>query len=291
MLTSRRFLAATVAFLAVSMTVAGVIVAASDSNPAGLSYPLLKLHGHGEPPTSVNLTFAINTGQQFNVTGTLQADIAHNSLQGTVTIPSIFSTATFNFVEMNGTLYVKVPSILTTSTRLWKSIKISGGSPELFGYGIELADPKIDLFAFVNPHLGTPTTTHNGPLTTYTWIDHNVTLGSTVASAFPLEKTQPVQLAAFTLPRRFGVTLHVSTIDAGQVESASIEVQTGATTISVSAQIQSYNQRERIVAPPSSQVQPLTKRSIQALAGSPLGPILRLLLPKGLSALKKIHVR
>ena len=258
------------AVVALSLTALGVVVAAVDNNPSGVSDAALALHG--KAPHTAKIALTIDTSQQYQVTGTLDVNFDHNSFAGTLAIPTIFSTTHVSVVLFRHHLYAGIPALASIEKAPWISFP---SSLDLFGYGYALAKLKLDL-PFLRA-LGPYTTTHQGPFTTYHF--HGLKL--------PLPG---INTKSTTFPRSARVSLDVTMASEGQVSSVVATVVAGAIHFKVTAQILSYNQPVKISAPPANMVQKSPSGLFGSRSGSQTNPITQLLTPAGIVALGQIHV-
>ena len=149
--------------MALVATVLGVIYAATDSNPSGASDAALNYHGSLR---TAQMEITIDTGQRYDVNGTIDMNFVTNRIRATVNIPLFFSTATISAIMANSQLYLTTPSIQSTAAKPWLSIP--HGTNDLFPIQSTLEDFRQNLFCL--QAIGPVKVTTTGPYTTYSTV-------------------------------------------------------------------------------------------------------------------------
>ena len=273
MASPRKALGALITALALALTTGGVIVAASDSNPEGINDAALALHGEAPRTGSFNIT--IDTGQQYQVTGTLNINFRKNQMAGTLNVATIFSTTHIGIIFAEKHLYLGLPSLKSLVHAPWVSVPVPN-APELFGLSIDLANPRVDILRIMQT-MGSVVTTKNGPLTTYTVVRHT----------------------HLQIPIKTGINFGTSTTltvsytaaSAGQLAAAMISVDSGKIHVTVHLTTTAYNAPVNTSPPPAGQVHDLTKALRRLIFGTANpSPISQLLTPAGIASLGQIRV-
>ena len=101
----KRFMALALAIVALGLTVTGVVIAATDSNPGSLTKDPLVLNGY--PPSSAQLAVTVSTGSDVNVSGDVNVNFKTGRIAALVHFPLVIATATLNLVFANNKLYAR----------------------------------------------------------------------------------------------------------------------------------------------------------------------------------------
>lgn len=264
---SRKTGAAVLAVVATSLTVLGIVLAATDSNPSGLTPDHLVLNGY--PPRSADIQFVISTGQSYSVNADVKVNFRTNAVEASVQVPLVFSGATFDVRMLNKHLYVTSSNMSSVVGKPWMSTAMN--LPALFNYSLELVKPDIALLSGFDHK----SVTRSGDLTTYTFLRDNVAvsrLGSKKGSLAGVGK----------------LVLSITTGKQGEATAAAITISGGTSETSISATVLSYNQPVHVATPPSSQVKSVSPNYIRGLLGAT--PITSLLVPSNLNSLGSTHL-
>ena len=244
---SRRLLAIVVATLALTGTVAGVVVAATE--PSGVT----DLTALGkDAPRTVSMTFTIENSDGTTINGLANMDMraGRDAIDGYIEFPIIFAKAHLNMRVIDGKFYVGAPMLRSAVGATWLSSDI--GSMDLAGLALEMAKPE---FSLLGQGLGVrPSVTTDGDHTIHTFVtDH---------------------LGAMNLGRDLEVS--VTTGAQGQILDAVIRdlpsrvtgaSSTSGATMKLTMHMVSYNQPVSIAAPPKSDVKPMTSETLNGLSG------------------------
>jgi hypothetical protein len=264
MAVSKRTGATLLAVVALGLSVTGVVLAATDSNPGGSSKDPLVLNGY--PPRSANILLTVSTGQPYKLSANVNMDFTTNRVDATVQFPLVFTMASVDLRLVDKHLYV---GSAAASSGSWFSLPMK--QPALFGLALEMTKPDIALISGFSHE----TKTKSGYITTYDFTRDNVAvsnpLGTTTAS-----------IAVGSLD------WSISTGSQGEVTQSTITVRSGHRTTTISAVVLSYNHSGHISAPPADKVHPFDKSLIKKLLGS--ASISSILLPQNLSSLGQMHL-
>jgi len=224
--------------LAAGLTVFGVVLAAVDPNPAGAPYrDPLALNGY--PPTTVGLSFSVQSNSPYNLTGTASVNLASNTATATVQVPFVLGTVTFAARAVDGRVFANNANLNAASHPVWYDSRFK--VPSLFGGALELTTPDLSLikgFPITKVH-------HDAHSTTYTY-------EKTGVAVTPVSATH----AHSTLG---SVTWTVTTGQQGEVIATGLKIRTKHAFTNVSVNVLWYNHKVTVVAPPRSQWAPLPK--------------------------------
>lgn len=271
---SKKAFAIILAVVALVLTVAGVVWAATDSNP-GASEDALTLHGH--TPTSAALSFTLSTGQSEQITGTMNFDFTKNEASGMMSVPAGLSTTTVGLVLAKNQVYVGIPTIASIVKTPWVSIPKT--TPDLYPLSLEMAAITLDVNLLQEAGFHKKATTKNGSLTTYTYTRSKA--GIVAPPTLPIK-----------LPHRATLTIAVTVASQGQLAGGTITLSSPSAHLSLSLTVLSYDQPVKIHVPSPSEVSPLTPAlRNQVLGGSGAGGTIgKILTPQGLGSLSQIRL-
>jgi hypothetical protein len=235
------------ATVALALTVTGVVLAATDPNPAGAAKDPLILNGY--PPRSAQLHVVISTGQAYNITADLNVNFDTNAVAADVQVPMFFSATHLDLRLVGGHIYATSPNLASVIGSKWFSTPAS--LPSLFGLSLEMTKPDISLIT------GFPqsTVTHHGYYTTYKYHRDNVTI--TAPSGLP-----------FTVPTRAAIDFSITLGRQDELTATSFTVTSATSTASIAVTVLSYNAAATIVAPPARDVTAITPAEIARIFGS-----------------------
>ena len=261
---SNRFPTILLAIVAIALTVTGVVIAATDSNPSGIPKDTLTLNGY--PPRSANLLVTVSTGQTYSLSANVNVDFNSNSVEAIVRFPMVFSIVSVDLRLVDHHLYAGSADA-TSGPFLATPMK----QPGLFGVALEMTKPDIALITGV----GQKTVTHNGYITTYDFRRDNVAISNVLGG--------PSKQASIG-----SLDWRISVGSQGQVIQSTLRVKGAHATTTISVSVLAYNKKVSITAPPPSQVQPVGGSVLRQLLHSvPLGS---LLIPQNLTSLGSIHL-
>ena len=268
---TRRILAITVATLAFSGTVTGVVLAANETSH------VVSLTAIGKnPPRSAEMVFTIENGDGTTINGAATMDMraGRDAIDGYIEFPVIIAKAHINMRLVDGKFYVGSPMLRSSLGASWLSSDV--GSMDLAGLALEMAKPE---FALLSQGLGVrPTITRDGDNTIRTYTQGAVGLSSLGRDASVTITTGPQGQVLDVVIRILPTKDSVPKVSSGTSVTAAVA------TMTVSMHMVSYNQPVAITAPKKSDVKPMTSDSLNSLAGG--NPLLKGLLGGGaLSAL------
>ena len=257
MAVKKRFMGIALAAVALALTVAGVVIAATDSNPGGLTKDPLTLNGY--PPSSANLLVSVSTGADFSLSANVAVDFKSNKADAVVRIPVVVTSAAVELRLIKNRLYARSAS---ASSGPWLDAKVK--TPALFGVALELTKPDINLITGFQK-----TVTKSGYSRTYVFYRDHVALSSLLGSS-----TSSVLGSV-----RWTITVGSQ----GEVSKSTLTVKSKRTTTTVSVTVLSYNQPAPVATP--SNVKPIALAEIDKLLGSKY--FTSLLIPRDFTSLSR----
>jgi hypothetical protein len=264
---SSRAASVLLALVATALTVTGVVIAATDTNPGGATKDPLVLNGY--PPRSAQLAVTISSGQQYDVTANVNVNFATNAVDAQLNVPMGFSNVGVDLRLVKKHVYVGLANLSAVAGAPWLAMKIS--PPALYGLSLEMTKPDIALISGFT----SKSVTTSGYLTTYRFQRNDVAIS--MPSTLPL-----------SLPRKADVTFSITTGSEGELVSTSFAVWSPHSHASISATVLSYNQPAAISAPPASQVKTLDPALLSRVFGSSaVGSLLR---PGAITSLGQIQI-
>lgn len=269
---TRRILAIAVTTLALTGTVTGVVLAASDTPR------VVDLTALGEnAPRSAAMTFTIENGDGTTINGAATMDMRadKDAIDGYIEFPVVIAKAHINLRVVDGTLYVGSPMLRSALGASWLSSDV--GAMDLAGLALEMANPE---FALLTQGLGVrPVVTQDG--------DHTIRTYTTDAlGSLSLGGGAEVTITTGPQGQVLDVVIRVlpSKLAAFDSPTDTTSQETANATMTITMHMVSYNQPVSIVAPKKSDVKPMTSDALNGLAGG--NPLLKDLLGGGaLSAL------
>ncbi len=263
MAVNQRLLAAVIAVVALSLTATGLVMAATDSNPAGLAKDPLALNGY--PPKSADLEVALTTGSGANLSANVAVNFKTGRVDAEVRFPFVITTIALDVRLAGHHLYVR-PS--DESSGPWLDLTMK--PLPFFGISLELTKPDLYLLKGFSEHV-----TRSGYSTTYHFYKSRVALSNLFSAAKSNSTLGSV---------RFAITVGSQ----GEVSAGTITVKSkhGNTTLSVT--VLSYDERASIAVPAASSSKPLSAAEIEQLLRSV--NFSSLLIPRGLTSLSQASV-
>ncbi len=252
---NRRLFATAVAVVALALTVLGVVLAATDPNPGGVTGDPLALHGF--PPRTAHLVIAASTST-LQATADLTIDFRNGGATGVATVGLTAAGEAFDVVLSGRHLYLRSAA---ESSGPWYQV----ATPALpfFGLSLELTKPDLALISGYHSR----TVTHDGYLTTYTY-------------DFAHAALTPLFAGRSTTSRLGTVDWSITVGSEGEVTASTLRVSAGGQTSTLSATVQAYNAPRFVVIPSVGPLAPVAPREVAKLLHSAgLGAIL---LPRGL---------
>jgi hypothetical protein len=252
------------AVVASALTVTGVVVAATDSNPGGAPKDTLALNGY--PPSSAQLLVSVTTGQAYSLSANVNVDFTNNSVEALVHFPMIFSIASVDLRLVNNHLYAGSAEA-TSGLYLAAPMK----QPALYGLALEMTKPDIALITGFSQQ----TVSKNGDTTTYEFKRDHVAISNLMGGS-----NQPATIGS--------VDWSISVGSQGEVTQSTLSAKNATATTTIKVSVLSYNKKVSITAPSASQVKPVSSAIIHQLLGS--APLQSLLIPRNLTSLGQLRL-
>jgi hypothetical protein len=227
----KRIMALALAIVALGLSVTGVVIAATDSNPGSLTRDPLALNGY--PPSSAELAVTVSTGSNVSVNATVNVNFKTGRIAALVHFPLVIATASLNLIFADNKLYARSAEVTNGP---WLEAKVT--TPSLFGASLELTKPDIALIAGF--HKGVST---SGYSTTYIFTRRDVPMTSVVGASYS-------KLGSL----RWTITVGRQ----GEVEATTVVEKTRHATTTLNATVLSYNQPVHIDVPSAASTQPLS---------------------------------
>ena len=233
MASSKRIGASVLAAAAVALSIFGVVLAATDPNPAGISGQALTLNGY--PPKTVDMQLTITSNGGSSILADAKIDFQKQLMQISFDIPSAFSSTPVQIVLTNSDLYVGSQGLVSLAGKPWIS-EVLTTNPPFFGLSLEMTKPDVALITSYRRLL----TQRDGEYTTY-----NFGRGMVL---------RPLTNGEIKKPVSGSMNFSITTGKEGQVTAANVTFSSTSQSISVSSKILSYNQPVKATIPPTSQV-------------------------------------
>lgn len=247
------------ALVALALTIAGVVLAATDPNPSGIAKDSLALHG--VPPSSASLLVTVSNGQSYDVSATIDANFTTSRANAIVQLPLLLTQTSVDLRLIGDHIYVAAADI---SSGKWLEIKYR--PPSFFGIALELTQPAPDL-RLINGFQH-ESTTKSGYSTTFDFSSNNVAVTNVLDS-----------------PRKTvlgSLNITVTTGASGEVTGATMTTRSRHDISVITVRVLSYDQRTVIAAPSPSDIGSHKVASLPQLFSTSLAT---LLLPANFSAL------
>jgi len=233
MASSQRVGALALAAVALALSIFGVVLAATDSNPAGISDRAVALNGY--PPKTVDMQLTITSNGGSSILADAKIDFQKQFMHISMDIPSAFSSTPVEIVVTNSDLYVGSQGLVSLAGKPWISEALTT-NPPFFGLSLEMTKPDVALVTSYRRLL----TQHDGELTTYNF-----------GRAMVL---RPLTNGQIKKPVSGSMNFSITTGKEGQVTAANVTFSSPSHSISVTSRILSYNQPVKVKMPPASQV-------------------------------------
>jgi hypothetical protein len=263
MIGQQRVMAVVIAVVAAALTVLGIVLAATDPNPADIGKDPLALNGY--PPHSATLAVSLTTSGGLGLNATVTANFTDNRASALVSFPTTLSPSSVDVLMANDHLYARSADV---SNGPWD--ETSFATPSLFGASLELTKP--DIYLITGYHRSV---SHSGYSTTYTFTRQHVVLTTLLGSSKSLSKLGSV---------RWTITVGSQ----GEATSSTLVVRSKHATTTVSARVLSFNQSAKIVVPTSKDVQALPLSSLEKLLKG--RNFASLLIPRDLTSLSQTSI-
>ena len=127
MASSQRVGAVALAAVALALSIFGVVLAATDSNPAGTSNQALALNGY--PPKTVDMQLTITSNGGSSILADAKIDFQKQLMKISMDIPSAFSSTPVEIVLTNSDLYVGSQGLVSLAGKPWISEALSSNPP------------------------------------------------------------------------------------------------------------------------------------------------------------------
>lgn len=233
-----------IAVVALALTVTGIVLAATDSNPLGIAKDPLALNGY--PPKTADVALSLASGSGPGLNAQLQIDFAKSRVDAQLQFPLIFIAVNEEVRFVDGHLYVRGS---TVANGPW--LGLPAGSPNFFGLSLEMVQPDIALIKGLNK-----TVQHSGYETVYTFSRDAVALNVLGTAGHS------------TLGNlRWTITTGAS----GEVVSSSLALSSHHRSTTLTLNVLSYNQPVRVSAPGASHVKPLSNSLFRQIMESVSG--------------------
>ncbi len=238
----RRGGALALAVLALALTVTGVVVAATDPNPAGVARDPLALNGY--PPKSATLQVSVSNGSSVALSANVSVNFTNNRVDAIVHFPTASNSAAVEARLIADELYVRSANV---SSGPWFGLTLR--APSLFGVALELTKPDLYLInGFAK------STSKSGYATTYYFTRHDVAVGS------PLSSSSPSSLGS--------LLWSITTGSQGEVTASSLRVTSKRRVTTISIAVLHYNQSVSVARPLGGDVRALSASAAAALLRS-----------------------
>jgi len=236
----KRIMTLALAIVAVGLTVTGIVIAATDSNPGSLTKDPLALNGY--PPSSAELAVTMSTGPNVSVTGTVNVNFKTGRIAALVHFPLVVATVSENLIFANNELYARSADVANGP---WLEAKVT--TPNLFGASLELTKPDIDLIKGFHKSASA-----SGYSRTFDFTRDNVPLTSVIGTATSYSKLGSI---------RWTITVGSQ----GEVEATTVVEKTRHATTTLNVTVLSYNHPAHIVVPSAANSQPLSNSMLAKL--------------------------
>ncbi len=244
MASSQRVGAVAIAIISLALTVLGVVLGATDSNPAGVTSSDVALNGY--PPKTVEMQLTFSSKGSSSVNANVMIDFQKQLMELSMDIPSAFSSTPVKVIVTNSTLFVGAQALAGLAGKPWIS-EVLTTQPPFFGLSLEMTKPDIALISSYRQLL----TQFDGDFTTYNF-GRSMTL-------------RPLSTGPIKKPLSGSMNFSITTGKEGQVTGANVTFSSTAETISVTSKVLSYNHPVNITVPPITEVAPYQQALITNL--------------------------
>jgi hypothetical protein len=259
-----RLMALSLVVVAIALTITGVVIAATDSNPGVVTKDPLALNGY--PPTSANLLVTLSTGAPFGLSANVAVNFKSNRVDAVVRFPLVIATAAIELRLIDNHVYARSADV---SSGPWLAAALK--TPALFGVALEMTKPDIDLITGFDHK----TVTKSGYSTTYNFYREHVAVSSL------LPKTSSTSSVG-------SVRWIITVGSQGEVAQSTLTVKTKKAEMTLSVTVLSYNQPTSIATPPPSSVKPIANSALKQLLNSQ--NVSSLLVPRDFSSLAQAQL-
>jgi hypothetical protein len=259
----QRLKALALAIVALALTVTGVVIAATDSNPAGVMKDPLTLNGY--PPKSADLAVTLTSGASFGLSANVQVNFTAGRVAADVSFPLVVTTAEIDLRLAKNHLYAR-PANESSGPWLISALK----TPALFGVSLEMTKPDVNLITGFHKRV-----TKSGYSTTYTFTRRHVVLSKLFASTSSTSTLGSV---------RWSITVGSQ----GELTQSTLREKSRRGVMILSVTVLSYNHPASIAVPAPSDTQPLSSKLLEQLLKGE--DFTNLLIPKSLTSLSGTSV-
>jgi len=253
-------MASIIAVAALALTVTGIVLAATDPNPAELGRDPLALYGY--PPHSANLALSLSTSSGLGLNATLTVNFLDNRASALVSYPTVVSTSPVEITMADNRLYARSADV---SSGPWYDTPLR--TPSLFGVSLELTKPDIYLISGFKESVS-----KSGYSTTYVFRRKHVVLSSLFGPSKRFSTLGSV---------RWSITVGSQ----GEASASTLVIFSKHATTTLSVKVLSYNQPATIGVPPTSSLRALPLSGLERLLKSQ--DFASLLIPRGLMSLSQ----
>ncbi|MGA7834896.1 MAG: hypothetical protein WCA31_06760 [Acidimicrobiales bacterium] len=258
-----RLVAIVIAFVAFALTVTGIVLAATDPNPAELGKDPLALNGY--PPHSASLELSLSTSGGLALNADLTVNFLKNRVSALVSFPTLISVSAVDLTMSGNHLYARSADV---SSGPWYDTAYT--TPSLFGVSLELTKPDIYLISGFKKSVS-----HSGYSTTYTFRRSHLVLTRLLGPSKGLSTLGSV---------RWSITVGSE----GEASATTLVIVSKHETTTVSVKVLSYNQPAAISVPSNSSLEPLPLAGLEKLLKSQ--DFASLLIPRDLTSLSKTSI-
>lgn len=256
-------MAVVIAVVALALTVFGIVLAATDPNPADIGKDPLALNGY--PPHSANLALTLTTSGGLGLSANVTANFIDDRASALVSFSTIASPSSVDVLMANDHLYARSSDV---SNGPWYGTPFK--TLNLFGVSLELTKPDIYLISGFHK-----SATHAGYSTTYTFTRKHVVLSTLLGSSKSLSKLGSV---------RWTITVGSQ----GEATASTLVIRSKHATTTVSVKVLSFNQPAKIAVPLSENVQALPLSGLEKLLKG--RDFASLLIPRDLTSLSQTSI-
>jgi len=259
----QHFKALVLAVVALALTVTGVVIAATDSNPSSLAKDPLALNGY--PPKTANLLITVATGSSLGLSANVAVNFDNNRVDAVVRFPLVISTAAIELRLLNKHLYARSADV---SSGPWLAIAYK--APALFGVALELTKPDVNLLTGFTKNVTT-----SGYSTTYSFYRDNVALQSLLGLT---KSTSPLGSIHWT----------ITVGSQGEVTQSTIKVTSKKSTTTLSVTVLSYNAPLKIATPSANDVTPISAKALERLLSA--AKFTSIMIPRNFTSLSQSNI-
>ncbi|MGC2175814.1 MAG: hypothetical protein WA614_10160, partial [Acidimicrobiales bacterium] len=130
----KRVMAFAIGIIALALTVLGVVLAATDPNPADIGKDPLALNGY--PPRSADLAVSLSTSGGVGLNANITVNFKDNRASALVSFPTVISPSDVQVLMANDDLYARSASVTSGP---WYATPFK--ALPLFGVSLELTKP------------------------------------------------------------------------------------------------------------------------------------------------------